>query len=223
MIASVVGPRIGEPPQRRHGRGADRRRVEHLLEGERDVDDALRHESRPVAEGGEEIAGEQRARRLVEPEPALPVVRHVRHGQEAQPVVTRAEHLTVGHRARRPVGEAVQRDHAGELSVHHLRLRCGGRQLVHGAALVGLHAAERDPAQRLDRQHAADGLADEWEQLARAGVEQERLVVMHQELIEREAGRCRRLARPATGDRARCRPTRCPSHPCRAANCRSEQ
>ena len=51
---------------------------------------------RHVADLGEQVAGEQRAGRLVEPQAALPVVRHVRRGEEAQAVRADVEHLVVG-------------------------------------------------------------------------------------------------------------------------------
>jgi hypothetical protein len=46
--------------------------------------------------------------------------------------------------------------------------------------------AERDPAQAREREHGLDGLGDEREHALRAGVEQERVVVVDQELVEGE-------------------------------------
>jgi len=50
-------------------------------------------------------------------------------------------------RCGRSVGEVVDRHHAPERSVGHLRVRGGGEEEVHGAALVSFHVAEHDPAQ----------------------------------------------------------------------------
>ena len=65
-------------------------------------------------------------------------------------------------------------------------VRRGGQELVHGAALVGLDVTERDPAQPLDRHDPLDGFADAGKHRAVAGVEQQRLVVVDQELVEGE-------------------------------------
>jgi hypothetical protein len=65
----------------------------------------------------------------------------------------------------------------------------GGEELVHRAALVGLDVRERDPAQLLDRQHLGNRLAHARKQSPHAGVVKQRLVRVHEELVEREAGR----------------------------------
>ena len=68
------------------------------------------------------------------------------------------------------------------------RLRRDREPFVHRAALVGLEMAEGDPAQALGRDDAADGVAVERKHLAQAGVEHQRLVAEHEELVEGEAG-----------------------------------
>lgn len=67
--------------------------------------------------------------------------------------------------------------------------RVGGRgqQQIHRAALVGLHMAEGEPSQLLQRNDSVDGLRDRGEQLAMAAVEKERFIAGEQELVEREA------------------------------------
>ena len=70
--------------------------------------------------------------------------------------VADVEHLAVAHRPGRTVGQVVQRHHARELAVDDLGLRCGGEELVHGAALVGLDVGEGDPAQVGERHDRGD-------------------------------------------------------------------
>src|SRR5713101_3057044 len=65
--------------------------------------------------------------------------------------------------------------------------------------------AEGDPAQLLERHHGRDRGRHRGEHLARPGVEQEWLVGIHEELVEREPGRPdvgheRREAEDAIGD-----------------------
>jgi hypothetical protein len=49
--------------------------------------------------------------------------------------------------ARRPIGQIVQRHHAGDRAVDHFGARRIGEEQVHGAALVGFDVPEGDPAQ----------------------------------------------------------------------------
>ena len=62
------------------------------------------------------------------------------------------------------------------------RLRSGGEELVHRAALVGLDVAERDPTEALHRHDLRNRFRDEREHRPRSGVEQERLVRLDDEL-----------------------------------------
>ena len=66
--------------------------------------------------------------------------------------------------------------------------RRGGEEVVQRAAFVGFDVREGDVAQARQRQHLADRLGDEREHAARAGVEEQRLVVDDQVLVEVEAG-----------------------------------
>ena len=68
-----------------------------------------------------------------------------------------------------------------------LGIRCGLEELVHRAALVGLDVGEGDPTERLEGDDAPDRRGHERKQLPHAGVEEERLVVADQELVEGEA------------------------------------
>lgn len=71
--------------------------------------------------------------------------------------------------------------------MHDLRIGCRRQELVHSSTLVGLDVSEGDPAQVGDGDDPADRLGHEGEQLAHAGVEQERLVAVDEELVEGEA------------------------------------
>ena len=108
---------------------------------------------------------------------AVPAVRHVRRVEPLQRVAAQRELLAVGQRARRPVGQVVDRHHRGDLAAQRHGLRRRRQQPVQRAALVGLDVREAHVAQALDRHHGGDGLAHQREQLARTGVEQQRLVV----------------------------------------------
>src|SRR5215467_11350792 len=84
------------------------------------------------------------------------------------------------------VGNVVDRYHAAYASMGRLRLWRGREPLVQRAALVRLEVAERDPAQPLGRNHAAQGIAGKPKHLVQPGVEYQRLVPEHEELIEGE-------------------------------------
>jgi hypothetical protein len=161
--------------------------VEQLLGLQRRLDQGLLGDGRAGAGVGEQVAGEQRGRRLVEPQAALPVVGHVRRRHEPQPVGAEVEDLAVAERVRRPVGQVAERQHARQTAVDHLGAGGVGQQQVHGPALVGLDVGERDPAQIGQGHHPGDGRRHQRVELAHPGVEQERLLVPHQELVEGEA------------------------------------
>ena len=61
-----------------------------------------------------------------------------------------------------------------------------GEEEVHGPAFVGLDVTEGDPSQGLRIDDLRHGIADQRVQLTHAGVEQERLLVADQELVERQ-------------------------------------
>ena len=74
-----------------------------------------------------------------------------------------------------------------DLAAHRLRLRRDGQEFVHRAAFVGLEMREGEVAQAAHRQHGFDRGARRFEDAAQAGVEEQRLVVDDQILVEREA------------------------------------
>ncbi len=116
----------------------------------------------------------------------VPAVRDVRGRQEAHALAAEVEHLAVRERARRPVGLIPERDHAADLALRGRRLRGRGQPLVERAALVGLEVAVADPAQARERHDPRQRLADPGIERAHAGVEQQRLLGVDQDLVERE-------------------------------------
>ena len=113
-------------------------------------------------------------------------------GRNRSRCVPRSSDLAVGHRTGRTVGQVVQRHHARQLAVDDLGLRRRGEELVHRAALVGLDVARtRSSAGRRAARSRGDRLGHQREQRPHPGVEQERLLVADEELVEREPGRAR--------------------------------
>ena len=137
---------------------------------------------------GEQVAAQQSARGLVEEHARLPAVWHVRRVDVEDAVPPEFDDLTVGQRQRGAVGEIVQRHHAPEPAVGDLSLRRRGKEQVHRTTLVSLHVTERDPAERVEWQHRCYRFRHEREHRPRAGVEQQWLIVIDEELVEREAG-----------------------------------
>ena len=97
------------------------------------------------------------------------------------------ERLAVGERAGLAIRDVVDGDHRRDLAAQGRGLRGDGEELVQRAALVGLEVREADVAEARRRQHGLDRLADEREHPARAGVEEQRLLVDDQVLVEGES------------------------------------
>jgi hypothetical protein len=112
----------------------------------------------------------------------------VRRVDVAHAPAAEVEHLAVGEHARRAIGVVGQVDAAGDVAVRHFGARRGLQPQVERAAFVGLEMAEADPAQALERHDRGHGRTDGGEQLAVSGVEQQRLVAEHEELVEVEPG-----------------------------------
>jgi len=104
------------------------------------------------------------------------------------PVRAELEDLAVGERHGRPVGQVVQRHHAAERPMGDFGLRRCGEQLVHGSALVGFDMAEGDPAEPVERGDRAMASARSGSG-SMSGMEQQRLLVVDEVLVEGEAGR----------------------------------
>ncbi len=112
---------------------------------------------------------------------------NVRRVEPLDRVAAEHELLAVGERARRPVGDIGDGDHRRDPAAQRHRFGRRRQQLVERAALVGLEVRERDVAQSLDRHDRGDRFAHQREHPARTGVEEERLVVDQQVLVEAEA------------------------------------
>ena len=140
-----------------------------------------------LAHLGEQVTAQQRSRRLLVEDPGLPGVGHVGCGEVAEALPAEVEHVAVGEGPRRPVGEVVHRHHAAEGAEGHLGSGCGRQPLVQAAALVGLDVTEADPAQAIEGDHRGHRLGHQGEQRPHAGVEQEGLVPVHEDLVERHA------------------------------------
>ena len=68
-------------------------------------------ERRTLAGVGEQVTGEQRRGCLVKPQPGFPVVRHVRGGDEPQPMSAGVERLVFRGGHRPPVAHVGERQH----------------------------------------------------------------------------------------------------------------
>lgn len=180
---------VGQPLDRRHRRRREVRVAEEVLRHLGGAEDVAVGQRPPVAQLGEQITAQQGRRRLLEQEPRLPGVGDVRRVEVAKPKGPDDLDLAVGEGPGRPVGHLVQRHRTPEAAVGHLRVGSDRQELVHRAALVGLDVTERNPPQPLHRHDPFDGLAHGREHRAVPRVEQERLVVVEQELVEGEAGR----------------------------------
>jgi hypothetical protein len=110
----------------------------------------------------------------------------MRRADMPHPVPAELEDLAVGERHGRPVGQVVQRHHAAERPMGGFGLRRCGEQLVHGPALVGFDMAEGDPAEPVKRGDRGDGLGEEREGGSVSGMEQQRLLVVDEVLVEGE-------------------------------------
>ena len=144
---------------------------------------------RGIAHVGEQVAAEERARRLLVHQPRVPAVRHVRGVEAPHAPAAEVDHLAVGERARRAGGLVVEPDGAADGAVGDGGGGGGVEPLAERAALVGLDVAERDPAQPAQVGDPRRRQGDRGEQGALAAVEQERLVGVDQELVEGEPAR----------------------------------
>ena len=137
-----------------------------------------------VADLVQQVRAQQHAVGLLEQHAGVPAVRQMRRGHEAEPVATRLEPLVDAQRTRRAVREVVDVDHRADDADDRGRLGGNRQPLVERAALVHLEVAPADPPQRRRVDHFRQRLAHLREHPAHAGVEEERLLVADQEMIE---------------------------------------
>ena len=162
------------------------RRAKRLARAQ-DVRLGQRHIARAAL--GEEVAAEERPRRHIQHQPAFPGMGHVGRVVPAHGVAAEREVLAIRERTRRAIGEVVDRHHGGHGSAHRHRLRRGGQEGIERTAFVRLEVRQPDVTQALDRQHRADRLAHQREQLPLARVEEHRRLVDDEVLVEAELAR----------------------------------
>src|SRR5690606_23806160 len=136
---------------------------------------------------GEEIAAEEELARLVEDEAAIPAVRQMWGVVPGEARAADIERLAIGKRARRLIGDIADRDHGADASAQGLGIGGDAQELIQGAALIGLVVRKADPAQALGREDLGDGAARRFEEAARAGVPEHRLVGGDEILVEGKA------------------------------------
>jgi hypothetical protein len=114
-------------------------------------------------------------------------VGNVRRVDPADPVPAQLQDLAVGQRTRGPRGHVVHRDHGGNLAADGLGGARSRQELVESPAFVGFDMGEADVAQALDRRDSGYGLAHEREEPPGTRVEQQRLLIQDEVLVECEA------------------------------------
>ena len=106
----------------------------------------------------EQIATEERARRLFEDQAGVPGMRNVRSIEMTHDLAPEIQHLLVGERARRTQRAVIEPGVAADDSVRRSRLRPGSEPLVERAALVRLRVAEGYPLEPFDVDDMGDSL-----------------------------------------------------------------
>jgi hypothetical protein len=113
-------------------------------------------------------------------------MRQMRCRHEAEAVPSRDEGLVRLQPARRPVREIRDVDHRAEFSAHWDGVWGFRQPFVERAALVDLEVAPADPAKARGIDQRRHGLAHRRKHASHARVEQQRLVVSDEEVIELE-------------------------------------
>ena len=214
MMARRVGFEIGEPPvRRRHGR-AERRLVEQVLGRDGGLEDVVAGHGGAVAELGEQVAEEEGPGLLLEEQVGLPVVRHVRRRDldDAPGEATR-------RRCRAPPRPPAARGARGSWSCSEsITPSAPWATWACGAAARNSSTAPHSSASRwekaIQRRRSTgitclDRLAHEREELAHAGVVEQRLLRVDEELVEREAASARCRARRSRSGRSGRRSGQC--------------
>src|SRR6266481_1017449 len=111
----------------------------------------------------------------------------MRRVKPAQLVRAERDKFAVADGARRAVRHVADRDDRRDLAAERRGLGGNCEELVERATLVRLVMRKRDVPELLDGHHRRDRLAHQWEETARTCMEQQRLVVVVEELAEGES------------------------------------
>ena len=163
--------------------------MENLFGSERRSDYVPIGKCRTIAGMGEEIAAEEGLGRFLEQNPRFPVVRNVRSIDMANTLAAEIEDFAISQFAGRSITQIVKRNHAADCAMRDLGTWRGGEEFIHRPALVRLHVSEGDPPESRERNDARYRLGYERKHSRRASVEEERIVGVDEELIEREPAR----------------------------------
>jgi PAS domain S-box-containing protein len=147
-----------QPANGGRGRWCQRGGVKAFFRRNGCLDNAFTPDGRTITQLGEEIAGEQSLGRFLEDQAGFPGMGNMRGVEIAYALAAEVQHLSICKRARWPVGQIVQRHHAGDHAMGDLRFRGHGQPLIHRTAFIGFDMAEGNPAQPLQRQNAGRGL-----------------------------------------------------------------
>ena len=104
-------------------------------------------------------------------------------------MLTQLQVLAVAEPTGGSIRHVAERNHDSEHSVGDLGFGRCGQELVHRSAFVGFHVTECDPVQVRNGQHGLDRPGDVAKQVSMARMENERLLVTDQELVEAKACR----------------------------------
>jgi len=149
-------------------------------------DEIIGRERGTVTCMGEEVAAQQGLRGLLENDPRLPAVGHVRCIEVTNSSAAKVEHFFVGERPGRAIRHLVERDGTSEPSVSNLRLGGEREQLVHRSTLVRFNVSKGDPAQPFQRDDLRDGLDHRGKHRAMPRVKKQWLVCVNYELVKGE-------------------------------------
>ena len=163
--------------------------VEPLLGGDRGPDDVAVGERGRVAQVGEEVAAEERARGLLVEQARVPAMGDMRRVDPLHFLASEVEPLAVAQGPGRPIRRVGEPDGAPDAAVRRRRPRRRGEPRVHRAGLVRLDVAERDPPQPPEIENPGRRRGNGWKERSLAAVKEQRLLGVDQELVEGEARR----------------------------------
>jgi hypothetical protein len=122
-------------------------------------------------------------------ESALPAMRQVRRVEPLHCIPFERQVLLIGKRPGTAVRQIPDLHHGRNLSAEGHCLRRGGGKLIQRSTLIRIDVRKRNVPKRRYREDTLNGLAHRCEQHARSGVEQQRVGIANQVLIEGEATR----------------------------------